>query len=44
MLEGPADAVAAVEAYCAEGPSHAHVTAVEATDEQPWGLAGFTIR
>jgi acylphosphatase len=44
VLEGPADAVAAVEAYCAEGPRHAHVTGVEAADEQPQGLARFAIR
>ena len=44
VLEGPADAVAAVEAYCAEGPRDAHVTGVEAVDEPPQGLAGFTIR
>ena len=44
VLEGPAEAVAAVEAYCAEGPRHAHVASVEAADEPPQGLAGFTIR
>lgn len=44
VLEGPADAVAAVEAYCAEGPRDAHVTGVEVVDEPPQGLAGFTIR
>ena len=44
VLEGPADAVAAVEAYCAEGPRHALVASVEVADERPQGLAGFTIR
>ena len=44
VLEGTSDAVAAVEAYCAEGPRHAHVVSVEAADERPRGLAGFTIR
>jgi acylphosphatase len=43
VLEGPADAVAAVEAYCAEGPRDAHVRRVEAVDEPPQGLAGFTV-
>jgi acylphosphatase len=44
ILEGPAEAVAAVEAYCAEGPRDARVTSVDAADELPQGLAAFTIR
>ncbi|MGE5691941.1 MAG: acylphosphatase [Pseudomonadota bacterium] len=41
VLEGEPDAVAAVEAFVREGPRGALVTEVEASDEQPEGLAGF---
>jgi acylphosphatase len=44
MLEGPPDAVAAVEAFCRQGPRHAHVTAVEAVDVEPQGRQRFEIR
>ena len=41
VLEGRPDAVAAVEAWCAEGPPRARVDHVEARDETPAGVAGF---
>jgi len=41
ILEGSADAVAAVEAWCADGPPHARVEHVEAHDEPPTGVVGF---
>jgi acylphosphatase len=41
VLEGPPDAVAAVEAWCAEGPPRARVDHVEARDETPTGVTGF---
>jgi acylphosphatase len=42
-LEGPPDAVAAVEAWCRAGPRRAHVGAVEARDEAPTGAESFTV-
>jgi acylphosphatase len=44
-LQGPADAVAAVERAVGEGPLHAHVTGVEAADAAPReALEGFARR
>ncbi len=43
-LEGPADAVAAVERFCGQGPPRADVARVEARDAEPSGAAGFEIR
>ena len=43
VLEGPAGAVAAVEAWCAIGPRRADVDRVEGRDEPPAGLAGFEV-
>ena len=43
-LEGEPDAVAAVERAVGEGPSHARVERVEATDETPRGLGRFERR
>lgn len=43
VLEGAAQAVEAVLAWCAEGPPHARVTGVEVTEEEPEGISGFTI-
>jgi acylphosphatase len=40
-LEGRADAVAAVERACGEGPDGARVDRVEARDVAPEGLSGF---
>jgi acylphosphatase len=44
VFEGPADAVAAMVAWCGTGPPDARVTEVEARDEPPEGLAGFVVR
>jgi len=44
VLEGAPEAVAAVEAWCGVGPPQAEVERVDATDEPPAGLAGFSVR
>ncbi|HET9103754.1 MAG TPA: acylphosphatase [Solirubrobacteraceae bacterium] len=44
ILEGEADAVAAVEAFIRTGPPDARVDRVEASDEVPEGMTGFIIR
>jgi len=43
VAEGPAEAVAALVAWCRSGPGGAQVTGVEVTDETPEGLVGFEI-
>jgi len=43
-VEGAPAAVAALEAYCAVGPSLARVTGVETADAAPEGLAEFGVR
>ncbi len=43
ILEGPPDAVALVEAWCAGGPPHARVDDVVARDETPTGVVGFGV-
>jgi acylphosphatase len=43
-LEGERDAVSEVERAAAEGPRHASVGEVDATDEQPRDLHGFDRR
>ena len=43
VLEGPPDAVAAVEAWCADGPPRARVERVDAREEAPTGLTGFAL-
>jgi len=43
VLEGAAAAVAAVEAWCREGPRRAHVEAVDARGEPPVGATGFEV-
>jgi acylphosphatase len=43
-VEGPADAVAALEAWAGEGPPHARVTGVEAEDLDPLGATEFEVR
>jgi acylphosphatase len=43
VLEGPADAVAAVVAWLHDGPPHADVHSVELTDEPVEGLRGFWV-
>jgi acylphosphatase len=41
VLEGPPEAVAAVEAWCAHGPPRAGVERVDGRDEEPTGVTGF---
>ena len=43
VLEGSANAVGVVEAWCGHGPTRARVTAVEARDEPVRGERGFAI-
>ena len=44
VLEGPPDAVQQVLRFLHTGPPHANVDHVDVTEEQPEGLAGFSIR
>jgi acylphosphatase len=44
VFEGPEDAVAAMVAWCREGPRGAEVTDVEAIAEDPEGVEGFDVR
>lgn len=44
VLEGPPEAVRALEAHCRRGPARARVERVEEYDEQPEGLTRFEIR
>ena len=44
MLEGEPEAVAAVEAWCHEGPPAGRVDAVAGFDEPVTGLTGFDVR
>lgn len=44
VFEGDRDAVERMVAWCGEGPDSADVADVEAYDEQPEGLSGFTVR
>ncbi|HEX3976089.1 MAG TPA: acylphosphatase [Solirubrobacteraceae bacterium] len=44
VLEGPADAVQSVVAYCHQGPASADVHSVDEHEETPEGLTGFQIR
>jgi acylphosphatase len=41
VLEGPRDAVQAVEEFCRVGPVSADVSSVDVTEEEPEGLSGF---
>ena len=43
-FEGEPDAVAAMVRWCREGPRHAEVTDVRASEVEPEGLGGFAIR
>ena len=43
-LEGDPEAVAAVVAWCHDGPRHARVERVDEHDATPEGLAGFEVR
>jgi len=42
-LEGEADAVGRVVAWCRHGPSWATVTRIDVTDEAPEGVDGFRV-
>jgi acylphosphatase len=44
VLEGPADAVEQVVAWCRVGPPHARVEDVEVTEEDVTGETGFAVR
>jgi acylphosphatase len=44
VLEGPAERVREVIAYCSRGPRGAQVTEVECSERAPQGLSGFVIR
>lgn len=44
VFEGPAEAVARAESFCATGPPAARVARVDARDETPEDLAGFEVR
>lgn len=43
VFEGTPEAVSAMLTWAAQGPSQAHVTGVEVSDEAPEGLSGFAI-
>jgi acylphosphatase len=44
VFEGSPDAVTAMVDFCKRGPRGADVAEVEASEEQPEGLAGFEVR
>jgi acylphosphatase len=44
VLEGEPAAVAAVAAFCRQGPSHARVDRVDEREQPAQGLTGFEIR
>ena len=44
VLEGPADRVERLVAFCREGPRGAWVDRVEVLEESPEGPSGFVIR
>ena len=44
VFEGVASQVAALVAWCSEGPRFARVEEVEVREETPEGLAGFEVR
>ena len=43
VLEGDADAVAAMIEWCRQGPDYARVEDIEVTEEEPQNLQGFAI-
>ena len=43
VFEGPRDAVGAILAWCAEGPSGAYVEDVRVTEESPTHEQGFRV-
>jgi acylphosphatase len=44
VFEGPAEGVERLVRFCREGPGGAEVRRLEAFEEQPEGLKGFSIR
>lgn len=44
LFEGPAEAVERMVAWCHEGPPHARVDEVLATEAGPTGAPGFDVR
>jgi acylphosphatase len=44
VLEGDPDAVAAVAAFCRQGPAHARVDRIDEHEEPAEGLRGFDVR
>ncbi len=44
VFEGESEAVESICAWCRHGPAHAHVEAVNVTDEPSTGERGFTVR
>ena len=44
VFEGAPAAVAALVDLCRRGPARADVTGFECTEEEPQGIAGFTVR
>jgi acylphosphatase len=44
VFEGPPSEVAALVAWCRNGPPRAEVTGVDVTEEPAEGLVGFRIR
>ena len=42
-VEGPTSSVDAFLTWAAEGPPHAHVTAIQVEDLDPQGQAGFVV-
>jgi len=42
VLEGPADAVSELVAFCEQGPARAAVERIEVAEEPPEGLRGFS--
>jgi acylphosphatase len=44
VLEGPPEAVAAIVAFCHDGPPGARVGDVRVAEEAPEGLRGFEVR
>jgi acylphosphatase len=42
VAEGELEAVERLQRWCREGPPRARVTSVEAADEEPDGLTGFS--
>jgi acylphosphatase len=43
LLEGPADAVDRIVAFCRTGPAAARVERIEIEDQEPAGVRGFTV-